>query len=116
MKLAVVIAWVALVAAAGAHATTTTGLHGIVMRGPISPVCVAEQPCSEPAVGAVLLFSREGTVVARVKVGSEGRYRVFLRPGVYAVRALHQRLDPTSARVHTGRPTRTDFSIDTGIR
>jgi hypothetical protein len=116
MKLGVLIASLTLAAlAVGAATTTTTGLHGIVMRGPVSPVCAAEQPCDEPAVGAVLTFSRNGAVVARAKVESEGKYRVVLRPGLYSVRANH-RIDPTTARVRSGRMSRVDFSIDTGIR
>jgi hypothetical protein len=31
-----------------------TGFHGVVTRGPTAPICVAGQPCAEPAVGAVL--------------------------------------------------------------
>jgi hypothetical protein len=115
MKLAVLSALLVLLSSASAGATTTTGLHGTVMRGPVSPVCVAEQPCDEPAVGAVLIFSRAGTVAARVKVDSEGHYRVALRQGLYSVRTNH-RIDPTTARVRAGRLTRLDFSIDTGIR
>jgi hypothetical protein len=115
MKLAVLTASLALLAAPSARATATTGLHGIVLRGPVTPVCVAEQPCYEPAVGAVLTFSRAGTVIARARVGSGGRYRVVLKPGLYTVRASH-RIDPTTARVRSGRMTRLDFSIDTGIR
>ena len=41
---------------AGAQATLSRGsFAGLVKRGPITPVCVAEQPCDEPAKGVTLL-------------------------------------------------------------
>ena len=76
-----------LAGAAGARITTTpSGLRGLVTRGPITPVCVAEQPCSEPAPHVTLLFSRNGPVVGRAVTNSEGRYRVRLPAGLYSVR------------------------------
>lgn len=96
-------------------------LHGIVMRGPIAPVCRTGMPCNEPADGAVLLFSRGGRVAARIKVGATGRYTVRLAAGVYLVRqATAPRLGfgirPDRVRVLGGASTRADFFIDTGIR
>jgi hypothetical protein len=106
-----------LVLAGGAGATLGNGLHGVVTRGPIAPVCTAEQPCSEPAAGAVLVFSRAGSEVARTHVRQDGTYRLTLPTGAYAVRAASRRpLDPQVARVVAGRYRRVDFSIDTGIR
>jgi hypothetical protein len=114
--LVVIAASLALVAVAGAQRTTLrSGLYGTVMRGPITPVCVAEAPCSAPAAGAVLVFTR-GTVVDHVTVASDGTYRLHLPAGLYVVRTGKQRLDPTVARVYVGRMARLDFSIDTGIR
>jgi hypothetical protein len=116
MKLVVVLTWLSLVLAGVAHATTArSGLYGVVVRGPISPMCVAEQPCTKPAVGAVLVFSRAGHEVARTTVGSGGAYRIRLESGPYAVRTLHRRVEPATVRVRS-RMRREDFSIDTGIR
>jgi hypothetical protein len=92
------------------------GLFGVVTRGPISPMCLAEQPCSEPASGAVLVFSRDGAVVARVTARPNGTYRVRLGAGLYAVRCSVRRLAPKAVRVRPGTMRRVDFSIDTGIR
>ena len=112
----VLAASLALVAGAGAHRTTLrSGLYGTVMRGPITPVCVAEQPCSAPAAGAVLVFAR-GAVIDRVTVASDGSYRLRLPAGTYSVRSGAKKLEPTLARVYLGRMARLDFSIDTGIR
>jgi len=112
----VLAASLALVAGADAHRTTLrSGLYGTVVRGPITPVCVAGVPCSAPAAGAVLVFTR-GAVIDRVTVGSDGSYRLRLPAGTYAVRSGAKRLAPTLARVYAGRMARLDFSIDTGIR
>jgi hypothetical protein len=113
---------VALFMVSGAQAApVSSGLHGIVMRGPIVPVCVAEQPCSAPAKNITLLFSRNGQVVARSKTDLAGRYHLRLRPGLYGVALtttprIGHGLEPDHARVRLGRYLRLDFSIDTGIR
>jgi|SRR5437588_10500354 len=109
-----------VVSSAGA-ATSSSGLRGLVMRGPITPVCTAEQPCSEPAENVTLVFSRNGQVVRRAKTNDQGRYRVALVPGLYAVRltkkpSVGRGLEPGRARVMRARFRRVDFSIDTGIR
>ena len=98
-----------------------TGFHGVVSRGPTQPVCQAGDSCTAPAVGAVLVFSRSGRDVARVRAGDGGRYTVRLAPGYYAVRtATTQKigtgLRPRSVHVSQGVYGRLDFLIDTGIR
>ncbi len=102
---------------AGGAVTVRSGLYGHVTRGPISPVCVAEQPCSEPAAGATLRFLRDGHLAGSVRVNTGGGYRILLAPAVYTVAAASRRpLDPSTVRVRTGVPVRRDFAIDTGIR
>ena len=124
MRLVVVVSTLAALAfAAGAQATAPRGtLTGTVMRGPITPVCVAEQPCSEPAANVTLLFLRNSAVIGRTTTNADGHYRLRLRAGSYAVRraavtgSIDRRLAPNRARVYGGRSHRVDFSIDTGIR
>jgi hypothetical protein len=103
-----------------ALALALTGLHGVVTRGPTTPVCQVGKPCSEPAVGAVLVFSRGGTVAGRARSGAGGRYTVRLLPGLYTVRVSPPQhiggLTPSQVRVRAGAPRRVDFQIDTGIR
>jgi hypothetical protein len=111
----------AVVASSTGAATSTSGLRGLVTRGPIAPVCAAGQPCSEPAKNVTLVFSRNGRVVRRARTNELGRYRVALAPGLYAVRltpkpAVGRGLEPVRARVIRARFRRLDFSIDTGIR
>ena len=120
MRALLALAAAAVASSAGA-ATTPSGLRGLVNRGPIAPVCVAGQPCSEPAKNVLLMFSRSGRVVRRVTTNEKGRYRVALAPGLYAVRlktrqSIGRGLEPLRARVVANRFRRVDFSIDTGIR
>jgi hypothetical protein len=97
-----------------------SGLHGVVTRGPTAPVCQVGKPCSEPAVGTVLVFSRDGRVAARARAAAGGRYTVRLGAGYYAVRiSPPQRiggLRPRHVRVRMGVNGRVDFYVDTGIR
>jgi hypothetical protein len=87
------------------------------MRGPKQPVCKDTETCEEPAVGVLLQSNR---IVARVKSGSGGRYRLKLRPERYGVttpkRGVGAGLIPRSVRVPKGRLTRFDFHIDTGLQ
>jgi cobalamin biosynthesis protein CbiG len=113
------VALIALSLASGAAATTSSGLRGVVMRGPTRPVCMAGVPCSAPAKKAKIVFTRNG--VSRVAVtDSVGRYRVLLAPGRYTVKfgsiAARFGSKPLTAVVLAGRITVRNFTIDTGIR
>jgi hypothetical protein len=122
MKVLIASLSLALALVAGAQASVAkSGLQGVVMRGPITPMCVAEEPCTEPAKNVTLLFSRNGRVVGRAVTDSAGRYRLRLPAGVYAVRrppplGIGKGIEPNHARVYARRFVRVDFSIDTGIR
>jgi hypothetical protein len=122
MRLTVVSAILALLIAGAAHAAPSqSGLRGVVTRGPIAPICVAEAPCSEPAKNVTLVFSRSDHVAGRVVTDGQGRYRLRLPPGLYSVRraasaGLDNKLDPNRVRVSARRFVHVDFSIDTGIR
>jgi hypothetical protein len=122
MKAVITAFSLALVLVAGAQASIVkSGLHGVVERGPITPMCVAEVPCTEPAKSVTLLFSRNGSILGRAVTDSAGRYRLRLPAGVYAVRrpgstGIGRGIEPDHARVYARRFVRVDFSIDTGIR
>jgi hypothetical protein len=121
---AVTVAALAVGTTVGGAATPpriTSGLRGVVMRGPTSPVCFETEPCEEPAAGVVLQFRRSGTLVARARAGPAGGYSVRLRPGLYAVRTgqvahIGTGLTPDVVRVPRGRLARVVFHIDTGIQ
>jgi hypothetical protein len=108
-----------LAACATAGSTPESGLQGLVMRGPISPVCRVGVPCEAPAQ-VTLVFSRSGEVRARVRTTAKGRYRAALRPGRYAVRTTERvgmrPVEPRLVTVPRGRFATVTFHIDTGIR
>jgi hypothetical protein len=123
MRVLVVLSSVALLVVASAQATVRRGgLHGLVTRGPVVPVCSIEVPCDAPAPGVTLLFFRNDRMVGRALTDQNGRYALRLPAGVYTVSrpaaasSLDRKLEPNRVRVYAGRLSRVDFSIDTGIR
>jgi hypothetical protein len=117
MRLTILAVAVALVVAAAAPASVTkSGLYGNVSRGPITPVCAAEQSCSAPAANVVLRFTRAG-VTTTTRTTSDGNYRVRLTPGAYAVApAAGGRITPDIIRIRSNHFAHVDLAIDTGIR
>jgi hypothetical protein len=97
--------------------TPRSGLYGTVSRGPTTPICVAEQPCSAPAAGVTLEFRSNGHVEGHAVTRKDGTYRIALPAALYTVRATSGRsLDPDTARVRALRFQHINFFIDTGIR
>ena len=120
-RLATLLVLSALCSAGVAHGTSPSGLRGLVKRGPITPVCIADVPCDSPAANTRLLFFRSGAQVSSVQTSATGTYRVTLAPGEYGVRiarksGVGRKIEPSTVRVVRGRVLRVNFSIDTGIR
>jgi hypothetical protein len=119
MRRIVLVAASALALAAPAGGVTGSGLYGVVMRGPIAPVCTTETPCEAPAAGVKLSFVRNGSVKT-VVTSSQGRYRIALAPGTYSVHSgttvgVGRGLEPRTVLVPV-HWKKQGFSIDTGIR
>jgi hypothetical protein len=102
-----------------AASAPVSGLRGVVMRGPIAPVCRQGSPCEEPAKNFLLQFRRSGVVKASARTNDHGLYRVHLRPGRYAVTTGKlgpgRELTPTFVRVPRARIGHVDFHVDTGL-
>jgi hypothetical protein len=64
--------------------TTDTGLIGIVVRGPVQPVCQPQTPCDAP-FGAGFTVEQNGRVVAAFRSDAQGHFQVHLAPGTYLV-------------------------------
>jgi hypothetical protein len=111
-----------------AAAMNGSGLYGKVTRGPNAPVCTAGQPCYAAAPGITLTFTKNAKVVAHIKTGPGGSYRIALPPGSYTVDELHSAktmkppamkppaMKPLVVRVLAHHWKRQNFTIDTGIR
>jgi len=108
----------ASVFAGAASSRSPSGLRGVVMRGPTTPVC--DTSCEAPARGLVLQFRRDGKLEARVTTSRTGHYLVRLRPGTYAVTTPNLRpreqLSPQLERVPRGRVGHVDLHLDTGLQ
>jgi hypothetical protein len=123
VTLAVVLALLAAaLGGTAAGAPVRSGLTGIVMRGPITPVCRVDVPCDAPAAGFALAFARAGTAhPVRTTTDANGRYRVALPAGIYTVSGavpagVGRGISPARVHVRAGHVDRIDFSVDTGIR
>jgi len=109
----------AVIASAAPAATLSSGLYGIVHKGPIMPVCRTDVPCDAPAQ-VTLLFMHGSTVVARGRSAADGRYRIAIPPGYYAVKTQPRIglgvIRPLNVHVRVGHFDRLNFFADTGIR
>jgi hypothetical protein len=122
MRKAVLLALITTLAlgCGSASGGSATGLRGLVKRGPVTPVCRVGVPCSEPARGVKLVFTRSGKIVATATTNRKGWYRVTLPAGRYLVRTNQKgpefRPQPNKATASAGTVKRRDFYLDTGIR
>jgi hypothetical protein len=106
--------------ATASSSTIRSGLYGVVLRGPVRPVCMEGQQCDMPARGVQLTFHRNGRVIARVTTRQDGTYRVSLPAGTYRVTAqpvpvIGRGLTPVRVSV-PARFRKVDFHVDTGIQ
>lgn len=118
MRLAGLTAALALLLAVPAGAAATGGLRGVVMRGPVTPVCRQGTSCNAPAKDVMVTFVRDG-VSRSVTTDAQGRYAIRLAAGTWTVRipsAARFGFKPQSAYVRAGIVRTQNFSIDTGIR
>jgi hypothetical protein len=79
---------------------------------------VVNTPCSQPARGVELVFSRKGHDEVRATSDERGRYDVTVETGSYRIRAANYPapaiLSPPTVTVVAD--TRLNLSIDSGVR
>lgn len=100
----------------------TTGLTGVVMRGPVMPVCRVDVPCDAP-FSATFNVERNGRRVTQFHSDTAGQFTVFLAPGTYTVVPSSDAplLSPSSQLksvtvADSGTLTIVRLTFDTGIR
>ncbi len=101
-------------------------LEGRVSVGPICPVEREGEPCKVPpevyTSREVLAFTPDKkSLMARIHLDTEGKYRFELDPGTYVVELAPNGIDssgdlPKTITIEAGKSQVFDFSIDTGIR
>jgi hypothetical protein len=76
---------IGMVAACSSTAPSpSTGLTGVVVRGPVTPVCRVDVPCDAP-FSATFNVERNGRRVTQFQSDTAGQFTVFLEPGTYTV-------------------------------
>jgi hypothetical protein len=110
-----------LLVSSTAAGTPAPNVRGSLTRGPVMPVCIEGRSCDAPAPGVVLVFSRSGQDVKRLRTGAGGRFAVRLLPGSYQVRVfgrpqLGGGITPAKFRVPAGATVSLRLHLDTGIR
>ena len=93
-----------------------SGVEGIVLRGPIVPVCVPGGPCDVPARDVTVQALQDENVVATTTTDQNGRFTLSLPPGYYTTRALGRGTEPRQVHVRPSQLVDVAFFIDTGIR
>ena len=101
--------------------TLTTGLTGVVMRGPITPVCRTDVPCDAP-FSAGFTVEQNSRRAGQFRSDADGRFTVWLSPGAYTIvpdaDAPLMRPALQARPVEVGRTglTTVRLEFDTGIR
>src|SRR3954465_15992220 len=62
----------------------STGLTGVVLRGPVMPVCQVNVPCDAP-FSASFTVQQSTVVVGRFHSDDQGHFEVRLPPGTYRI-------------------------------
>ena len=100
----------------------STGLTGVVVRGPVTPVCRVDVPCDAP-FSATFNVERNGRRVTQFQSDTVGQFTVFLAPGSYTVvpnadaPVISPSLQTKSVMVvDNGTLTVVRLMFDTGIR
>ncbi|HXD20776.1 MAG TPA: hypothetical protein VN654_27385 [Vicinamibacterales bacterium] len=99
-----------------------TGLTGVVVRGPVTPVCRVDVPCDQP-FSAGFTVEQGSRRLSSFRSDAGGQFTVFLEPGTYTVVPGSDApiISPSSQRksvtvADTGKLTAVQLMFDTGIR
>lgn len=121
MQAIAALAALALIGHASASTRVDSGIRGKVTYGPTCPVERPGETCERPYDAKLRIRSRSTMkVVATLRSGKDGRFRVRLRPGRYVVEPVsgnpYPRAKSVPATVHAHKFTRITVAFDSGIR
>jgi hypothetical protein len=98
------------------------GLEGVILVGPVQGGPSKQGvPDSRPLANTEFVVEKESSVVATFMTDEQGRFRISLPPGHYAVskkgpRAAIGSYGPFEVDVAAGQVKRVEWNCDTGIR
>ena len=101
----------------------TSGIRGVVLRGPMCPVVRVGEECPDAPYGTKVLISRMSTsseIFATVQSGNDGKFLINLPPGDYVANATNEGISkicsPVSVSIGSDEIKNINISCDTGIR
>jgi hypothetical protein len=100
-----------------------TGVEGVITVGPTRPGPArkgADIPNAAPLPNAVFSVENDKGTVTSFTTNNEGRFRVALKPGHYAIALAEHRFPrpcgPFEIDVEPGKMTKVEWRCDTGMR
>ena len=107
--------------ASSATNTTTSGIEGQVLIGPMCPVMQANIPCpDQPFQATITVLDENRNKVTDFQSDAQGNFKIGLKPGTYILVP-----ESTNAMTHAGEQTvtviegqfiRVTVNYDSGIR
>ena len=101
--------------------SSSTGLSGTMLRGPIQPVCATNQTCDAPFSSGFTVL-KIGSIVTSFRSDTQGHYEIRLPAGGYSVvpdadaPIMTPRSQSKDVTVGSNGMTALDLHFDTGIR
>jgi len=102
--------------------TSDTGIEGVITLspthpGPVRPGIIS----SKPLANATFIVGNEAGAVAEFTTDAQGRFKVSVAPGHYAVTKKERqkgigRYGPFDVNVVAGQMTKVEWQCDTGMR
>jgi hypothetical protein len=100
-----------------------TGIEGVITVSPIRPGPIkagSDVPTAAPLPNAVFTVGNEKGMVTSFTTDNEGRFRISLKPGHYAIVLAEHRFPrpcgPFDVDVVSGKMTKVEWRCDTGMR
>ena len=100
----------------------TTGLEGIVFKGPINPVEIEGQINDAPFAALFNVYDKKDKFIKSFSSDDNGEFSVMLEPGDYKISPddsapiMNPEYQVKTVQIGTDSMTKEDLYFDTGIR